>query len=35
MKDTTWQDYRNEIYAILGRGADALFSFADTLLSES
>lgn len=35
MKDTTWQDYRNEIYESFTRGADALFNLADALLAEN
>ncbi len=35
MKDTTWQDYRNQIYESFTRGADALFNLADALLAES
>jgi DDE superfamily endonuclease len=35
MNDTTWQQFRQEIYAALKRGADALFNLADALLAES
>jgi hypothetical protein len=35
MKDTTWPDYRSEIYESFTRGADALFNLADALLAEN